>query len=314
MSEVDLIKFRACLTEDAFEHLKNCDKAWVSGDYLSVGVWGAVFLEAFLSLLLKKLQVKGANDMDLNGKIQRLRSCSKNPKPEISEVPDEIVKRCDDIRNIRNRLVHDTGMKKSTLKQDAELIRSSIQVILQWYNKVSEPEFVDADGLASGAVEEKGKVFLSTITPHTIEQSVFLHEVKESLAAIGIKLIRAELSAYDKKDPIGKIREIIKECDATLIVGLERSHSYYLKEKEGGEKEFEAFHRKYTSGWLHLEAGISNALEKPVYILCEKGIHSDGIFDRDWNTYVVQELDSLSCDSRQFQNFVVHLQSELQII
>jgi len=309
----DIMEYREYLSSDVFEHLAHSDRAWSSKDYLSVGVWGAVFLEAYLTLMLEKLKIKGASNEDLNGKIQRLRAHSKNPGPEIAKVPDEIVKRCDDIRNIRNRLVHDTGMKKSTLEQDAATIRSSLGVILDWYSKVVKPEVTGSDSHVSNMVEEKAKVFLSTITPHTIEQSVFLHDIKESLAAIGVRVIKAELSNYDKKDPIGKIRETMRGCDATLIVGLERSHSYYLKEKEGSEKEAEAFHRKYTSGWLHLEAGIANVFEQPVYVLCEKGIHSDGVFDREWNTYVVEELGSLSCDSKEFQSFIAHLQAELQL-
>ena len=46
------------------------------------------------------------------------------------------------------------------------------------------------------------------------------------------------------------------------------------------------------TGWLHLESGMAIALKKPIFVLCQKDIHSDGIFDRAWNTYLPIEIES----------------------
>lgn len=302
-----MIKYRVCLAEDAFEHLMHSDRAWESGDYLSVGVWGAVFLEAFLTDVIAKLDIgKGGHD-DLNGKIQVLRNYSRNSPLEKVTVPDEIVKRADDIRNIRNRLVHDTGMKKNTLRQDAASIRGAIGVILDWYRQVSAP--VAEENIENNRIqaEIKARVFLSSINPHATGQKLFLDVLKERLCEIGIEGVQVVSSIYDKKDPIGKICETMKGCDGTLIVGLERSHAYYLKEKEGGENESEEMHRRFTSGWLHLEGGIANALDHEVFIMCEKSIHSDGIFDRYWNSYPIIELESLDIESDPIKELLAHM-------
>ena len=122
-----------------------------------------------------------------------------------------------------------------------------------------------------------------------------------------IKPVRAEVTIYDKQDPIGKIKSVIKSCDGVLVLGMERSHAYYLRDKEGSEKEEEWIHRKYTSSWLQLEAGIANALGKDVFVLCEKEIYDDGIFDRGWNTYPVIELRTISEKNPELENFLIHL-------
>ena len=135
-------------------------------------------------------------------------------------------------------------------------------------------------------------VFLSTITPHTPEQEYFIDSVIYHLESIGIKIIRAHLTVYDKNDPIGKIKELMSECKGVVIIGLEKSHAYFLKDKEGTSNETEEIHRKYTSGWLHLEGGLANALGLDVFVLCQHDICSDGIFDRYWNTYSVADIST----------------------
>ena len=92
-----------------------------------------------------------------------------------------------------------------------------------------------------------------------------------------------------------------------IVVGLERSHSYFLRDKEGTDDQREETHRKYTSGWLHLEAGLAHALGLDVFVICESGICSDGIFDRSWNSYVVAELATLEEESRELRDFLDHL-------
>ena len=104
--------------------------------------------------------------------------------------------------------------------------------------------------------------------------------------------VRCELTDFDKKDPMKKVKETIEKCKAAIVIGLERSHVYYFKDKEGSREESENTHRKYTSSWLQIESGMAIALGKEVFVLCQKDIHSDGIFDRFWNSYPPIELES----------------------
>ncbi|MCQ6280826.1 hypothetical protein [Bacillus sp. EB600] len=109
------------------------------------------------------------------------------------------------------------------------------------------------------------------------------------------------------------MRNEISRCKAVIAIGLERSNAYYIKDTEGSKKEHIDTHRKYTSGWLHLEAEMANALGKEVFVLCQHDIYSDGIFDRKWNAYSVMEFTELDEYSREFSMFFDYLTALVKV-
>jgi hypothetical protein len=52
---------------------------------------------------------------------------------------------------------------------------------------------------------------------------------------------------------------------------------------------------------------LANAQGRDVFVVCQGGICSDGIFDRDWNTYPVTELTSLDASSPELDELFEHL-------
>lgn len=304
---IDPGQYRSCLAATAFAHLRESCQSLSEGDYLASAVWGAVFLEALLDDFARERRLQRPGQDDLNGRIQQLQQCRNSGK--IPDLPEEIIKRCDDIRNTRNRLVHDTGAAKTTLAQDAQFIHAGLEVILDWFKGAVRPQALN-DPTPPAAGGKRVPMFLSTVNPHqNARQSYFLEELGERLRRIGVEPIRFIPTLYDKHDPIGRVCELMRSCRAATIIGLERTHAYFLRDKEGTPEEKEAVHRQYTSGWLHLEAGIAHALGLEVFVLCQKGIHSDGIFDRGWNTYPVAEVDSLRLDSEPLNQFLRHLEA-----
>ena len=59
-----------------------------------------------------------------------------------------------------------------------------------------------------------------------------------------------------------KVRRYIEGCHGIIVLGLERSHAYFYRDKEGSEKELEATHRRYSSAWLQLETGMAIGMGK----------------------------------------------------
>ena len=307
VSDIEVIGYRALLPGPLFGHLQSSALALAEQQYLASAVWGAVFLEGFMDVLCHDLAMTPPSLDDLNARIQQLRQYNKNRGADASGVPDEIIKRCDDIRNTRNRLVHHTGLAKQTLRQDAEFIGGGLGVILEWYrsrNPVFQPEAPYPTADQPGGVP----VFLSTITPHTHHQVIFIEMLRQRLREIGIEPVRLPTAQFGLRDPVGRAADTVRRCRALIAVGLERSHAYFLREKEGGDGQTEETHRRYTSGWLHLEAGIAHALGLPVFVLCQRDLCSDGIFDRSWNSYGVTELSTLDVDSPPMVEFLSQLQ------
>ncbi len=304
-------EFRGWLPPDAFKHLRESCQALAERQYLSSAIWGAVFLEAFLDDMAATLKLPASGQDDLNARIQQLQQYSKNRGSAAIAIPDEYIKRCRDIQNTRNRLVHHCGAAKTTLAEDAQFINAGIKAILDWYKAVAPCRAAEPN-VAASPHPPGMRVFLSVSKPHNAGQEYFLDELEERLRGIGIEPVRVVPSLYDKADPIGKTRQTIQSCRGMIVLGLERTHAYFLRDKEGTPNETEETHRQYTSGWLHVEAGMANALGLQVFVLCQKRIHGDGIFDRGWNTYPVAEMDSLDVSSPQLENFLQHVQAWVQ--
>lgn len=309
---MDATPYRLYLSPTAFDHLRQCSMAMEDGQYFAFGVWSAVFLEALLAELAAELGLANPSNVDLNGRIQQLRSYNKQPRSEKGEIPDGIIKLLDELRNIRNRLVHHTGLSANTFAADADFIRSHLEVILEWYRKTRPPRIESPiEKPPEIPLEECIPVFISTITPHNHRQSYFLDSLLGQLRGIGVEPVRLIPDKYAAKDPIGKVQEKIQECQALIAVGLERSHAYFLRDREGTSEEKEDYHRWYTSGWLNLEVGVAHALGLEIFVICQRNIFSDGIFDRDFNSYIVTELKSLDEDSPELRCFLAHVKERL---
>src|SRR5215212_2280440 len=124
--------YRDCLSARTFAHLRDSCQALAVGQYLASAVWGAVLLEALLEDFAEVVKLPSPGQADLNGRIQQLQGLSRNRGPV--EVPDEIVKRCPDIRNTRNSLVLDIGGSSGTVAQDAQYTLAGLKVTRDCFN------------------------------------------------------------------------------------------------------------------------------------------------------------------------------------
>ena len=304
--------------ELTFRHLTVCLKSYDAGELFSSAIWGAVFSEALLKDIL--LELTGKNiDNELGGLIQKINGRLKDEslfsaQGDIKLLKD-IANRCDEIRMKRNRLVHDTGTERSDIQQDADDINNNVIQISKQYLKTSFAKNKMKSHAPSDNKEKAAHktpdfpIFISSITPHTFEQAEFINLFCDKLREIGVNPVRCEFDDFDRKDPMGKVRGVIAQCNAVIVIGLERSHVYYYKDKEGSPEEKENIHRKYTSGWLQLESGIAIGMNKDIFILCQKDIHSDGIFDRGWNSYTPVDLEApLDVDSKNVKKMLQNIE------
>ncbi len=285
--------------KQTFQYFQEGLTAYERQDYHSAAVWGAVFIEALLKDILTELGIAHENE-DLNGLVSKVKNSDKHvelDKAERSRYKD-IAGRCTEIRIKRNRIVHDTGTGKGDIQADAaDIYDNNLDHILKQYFATRAAEQIEKKSEQQNVAKVKSgadsgyPVFISTITPHSFEQQWFLETFCNKLRNIGIDPRRCEFTDYDNKNPAGKVCRDISKCKAVIVIGLERSHAYFFMDKEGSPKETEGTHRFYSSSWLQMESGIAIGLGKPVFVLCRDCIHSDGIFDRSWNSYTVLEMD-----------------------
>ena len=302
MTYKDITSKKDCFCGITWHHLSNCLKAFEGQEALSASIWAAVFVESLLKDILGLITSADVSSDELSSLITRLRNAAKNgtSKFDLSQADriaiENILRRAGEIREKRNRLVHDTGMENSYLESDAHDVYKNLCAIIEIYidsgisRALRSMNAVQQDAAPEILPEPSFPLFLSTITPHSFEQLDFIESFCNRLRSIGIKPVRCMMTDFDRRDPMGKVRRHIEGCHGVIVLGLERSHAYYFRDKEGSDKESEAIHRHYSSAWLQLEAGIAIGLGKDVFVLCQKNLYGDGVFDRNWNSYTPIEL------------------------
>ena len=300
MTIEQIVKQRDCFKEITWRHLSNCLKSFEDREYLSAAIWSAVFVESVLKDYLRDFGEKSKDRDELDSLIKRVANHLRNAS-HISDADkdmiNDILRRAEEIRSKRNRLVHDTGVENRGLETDVSDMYNNVMQIINNYLDTQISRSICAENSKIVDVKEtEGSepdfpIFISTITPHNFEQTEFIEGFCNRLREIGVTPVRCTLTDFDKRDPMNKVKRVIETCNAIVVIGLERSHVYYLRDKEGSEKEKEDMHRRYTSAWLQLESGIAIGMGKEVFVLCQKDLYGGGIFDRDWNTYVPMELN-----------------------
>lgn len=318
MDKSELTQSKSYFNEMTYQHLTYCLKSYDKGELFSSAVWAAVFVEAILKDILHQIDGKNHNEelnALINGVKNYVNASSANIASSDRSLLRDIAGRCNEIKLKRNRLVHDTGVSRSKIDIDAADIHNNVAQITSNYLKTTLAGRIRAENIKSQnsdaalTVNPNFPIFISTITPHTFEQEEFLESFCEKLRLLGVKPVRCLLTDFDKKDPMGKVRDTIAQCNAVIVIGLERSHAYYFKDKERSQKESEGVHRFYSSSWLQLESGMAVALKKDIFVLCQHDIHSDGIFDREWNSYSPIEMPvPLDVNSKNVQMMLREIQ------
>lgn len=303
ISESDLLKLPRLVRHHAIQ----LDSAIFNRDAFSSIVWSAVTLESLLEETLVALGHKptgrsGSARPDLGGMLSRLESALKEDAVALRNVA-EVLDRSHSIRVARNITVHHTGHAKGDLSRQSEKVREDLEFILRWW---LEQVYVPEDAQA----EINARVFLATITPDHPRHRAFLAELKQALLSRGLEPVTVSISEYDKHRPLSVVGDAMANCDAVLIVGLERSRAYLVCDREGTGKEREDKHRRYSSAWLHMEAGLAYGLglHERVFVLCEYSIWSEGVFDRDWNQFRPIVLPALDVGLPEVQETLERIQ------
>ena len=137
MTYKEIIKKRDYFQDITWIHLSNCLKAFENRELLSASIWSAVFVESILKDILTVLLNVNVSTDEISALIARLRNTLNNRSSRFELTPadstaiEDIMRRADEIRLKRNRLVHDTGMENNYLDSDADDIYKNVNLIIE---------------------------------------------------------------------------------------------------------------------------------------------------------------------------------------
>ena len=181
MTYKEIVKKKEYFQNITWIHLSNCLKAFENRELLSASIWSAVFVESMLKDILSVLLNVNISTEEISSLIARLRNILNNgsSKYELSatdaKVIEDIMRRADEIRLKRNRLVHDTGIENNYLESDADDIYKNVNLIIERYIKTEASKVIYrknkevAEEIENNQVEPTFPMFISTMTPHTFE-------------------------------------------------------------------------------------------------------------------------------------------------
>ena len=184
MTYKEIVKKKEYFQNITWIHLSNCLKAFENRELLSASIWSAVFVESMLKDILSVLLNVNISTEEISSLIARLRNILNNgsSKYELSAtdatVIEDIMRRADEIRLKRNRLVHDTGIENAgiiTVEIILDDIYKNVNLIIERYIKTEASKVIYrknkevAEEIEHNQVEPTFPMFISTITPHTFE-------------------------------------------------------------------------------------------------------------------------------------------------
>lgn len=267
--------------------------------YLSAVVWSAVFIEALLKDILRAYgtEIDPKKPPKLDAMIHNINALQDATAEDRARYL-LISRKCETIKNERNSLLHDNGLEKMNVKETADAIYNScLNVVVNLYLDTAAAKKIEETRRASATVGETPPkeadfpIFVSTITPFTLEQELFIESFCSRLQEIGAKPVRCRQEDFGTKKPMEVVCKMISECNAVVVLGLEKYHVYHHMEKKGSAKPREEINRSFSSEWLQIESGMAFGLGKKVFVIHQQGLHRQGIFDHEWNSVTPLELD-----------------------
>jgi hypothetical protein len=134
-------------------------------------------------------------------------------------------------------------------------------------------------------------IFISHPTPHNESQKKFLFLIETFLKENDLNPTNLGKNNWSSRAPLQPIKEIMANCKAAIIIGLERHHSYIGYDREYSTESKEQIHKYSSSPWIQIEAGMAYQAELPLMILKEKKVFAEGILDSNISEYYVFEFE-----------------------
>ncbi len=122
-------------------------------------------------------------------------------------------------------------------------------------------------------------VFISVGNGLTDDQEAFVFAIEALLQAQDIQPMTLGRNVRDNGAPLKAIQTMVSSTLGTLVIAFVRLHIAAAVEHPGSGRPTPVAQRDLPTVWNHIEAAMAYQAEKPLLILTERGLHSEGIID-----------------------------------
>jgi hypothetical protein len=129
-------------------------------------------------------------------------------------------------------------------------------------------------------------------TPYNDAQRAFRTALQDTLRSHGMTPRMINQGDYPPGSPLPFIRQVIGECAGVIIVAFERRHIEKGAEKRKSPSETPIVDSTYTTSWNHIESALAYCLDRPLFIISERGLMKEGLIEEKIDWYVNEmEID-----------------------
>ena len=135
---------------------------------------------------------------------------------------------------------------------------------------------------------KRPEVFVSMGTPYTDAQRAFRTKLMDVVRSQDMEPRAIDVNEYPTGDPVKFIVKIIEECSGVIVVAYERKHVASGSEKRKSQFETPIANGNYTTPWNHIESAFAYCLDKPLFMICERGLKKEGLIDEKLQWSVIE--------------------------
>jgi hypothetical protein len=144
-------------------------------------------------------------------------------------------------------------------------------------------------------------VFVSVGGTATDKQETFVRAVEDRLRSDGLVPHTVGRNTFSTDAPLKTVTDVLNKCAGTLVIALERMYFPSGLDKRGGDKETPLLEVKLPTPWNHIEAALAYANRKPLMVIVEEGLKSEGLLERGYDWYVQWvRLETSSLNTAEF--------------
>jgi hypothetical protein len=254
------------------------------GRFREAALHAAICLEGVLKIGATSMGIALKEPMTLGPAIGALRDSGR--------CPGELLQRLNTANEIRNRTPHDKDQLLRITEGDSPQLLCVLSLVVSWFGS----QFGEANGTQESP--DSIRIFLSLGGPHRLDQEQFVNNLRSEFRHLGVRLINLTKVDFDQK-PFDQITDLMRQCRAALVVGLDRSHAYTVFERERSPGQ-RILHDQYIpTAWNQIEGAIAAALRLRVLVLREERLHHEGIFEAENHRHAIRNF-SLRTESRAF--------------
>jgi len=129
-------------------------------------------------------------------------------------------------------------------------------------------------------------IFISVGRTFSASQESFVQAVEAYLLRQGLEPRTIGRNYFKNGQPLKVIAECMKECSGAIILAFERIHIEKGIDQRGSPKEAEISGVNLTTVWNQIEASLAYAYGRPLLMLVEKGLKTEGLLETGYDWWV----------------------------